>query len=78
MASVKFNFASKAGKQLSGVLETGSGSVWAYAVFAHCFTCDKTALAATRISRTLADKGLGVLRFDFTGLGEAKASSAAD
>ncbi|MGV8929401.1 MAG: alpha/beta fold hydrolase, partial [Brevundimonas sp.] len=44
----------------------------AWAVFAHCFTCDKTSLAATRLSRALADLGIGVLRFDFTGLGESE------
>ena len=41
-------------------------------MFAHCFTCDKTSLAATRVSRALAAQGIGVLRFDFTGLGESE------
>lgn len=72
MTAVDFNFANPAGRQLTGVLETGSGPVRAWAVFAHCFTCDKTSLAATRISRALADHGIGVLRFDFTGLGESE------
>ncbi|QOY93504.1 alpha/beta hydrolase [Massilia sp. UMI-21] len=67
-----FNFANAAGRQLSGVLARGRGPVRAWAVLAHCFTCDKTSLAATRLSRALADLGVGILRFDFTGLGESE------
>jgi uncharacterized OsmC-like protein/fermentation-respiration switch protein FrsA (DUF1100 family) len=72
MTAVDFNFANAAGRALTGVLETGVEPVRAWAVFAHCFTCDKTSLAATRVSRALADRGVGVLRFDFTGLGESE------
>src|SRR5262249_32615529 len=39
------------------------------AIFAHCFTCSKDSLAAAYISRSLAEQGIAVLRFDFTGLG---------
>lgn len=72
MASTRFDFANVAGRQLSGVLETGAAAPRAYAVFAHCFTCDKTSLAAVRLSRALAAHGIGVLRFDFTGLGDSE------
>ena len=72
MTGVDFDFANTAGRKLTGVLETGPGPVRAWAVFAHCFTCDKTSLAATRVSRALAAHGVGVLRFDFTGLGESE------
>ena len=72
MATVDFDFSNPAGRKLTGVLETGQGPVRAWAVFAHCFTCDKTSLAATRVSRALAELGVGVLRFDFTGLGESE------
>lgn len=41
------------------------------AIFAHCFTCTKDILAARRISEGLAAQGIGVLRFDFTGLGHS-------
>ena len=41
----------------------------AYALFAHCFTCSKDVLAASRISQALTGYGIAVLRFDFTGLG---------
>jgi len=45
---------------------------YAYAVFAHCFTCNKSLTSVRRISRALAGKGIAVLRFDFTGLGDSK------
>lgn len=48
----------------------------AYAIFAHCFTCTKNLLAVTNISRALTAKGIAVLRFDFTGLGESEGEFA--
>ena len=72
MASTRFDFENRAGRKLSGVLETGEGAPRAYAVFAHCFTCSKTTLAAVRVGRALAARGIGVLRFDFTGLGASE------
>lgn len=47
-----------------------------FAIFAHCFTCNKNLRAAVNISRELAQKGFGVLRFDFTGLGESEGDFA--
>ncbi len=44
----------------------------AYAVFAHCFTCNKNYNAVVNIDRALAMEGIAVLRFDFTGLGESE------
>lgn len=43
-----------------------------YAIFAHCFTCNKNFRAARSISQALAARGYGVLSFDFTGLGESE------
>jgi putative redox protein len=43
----------------------------AMALFAHCFTCGKDIAAASRIARALSKHGIGVLRFDFTGLGNS-------
>ncbi len=43
-----------------------------FAIFAHCFTCSKNLTAVKAISRALNNYGIGVLRFDFTGLGESE------
>jgi len=56
---------------LSGLLETPETDIKFYALFAHCFTCNKDIAAASRISRALTAKGIAVLRFDFTGLGNS-------
>ena len=48
----------------------------AYALFAHCFTCSKESKAATFIAEALADTGIAVLRFDFTGLGGSEGDFA--
>jgi len=42
-----------------------------FVIFAHCFTCNKNLSAVKNISKALTSKGFGVLRFDFTGLGES-------
>lgn len=72
MGSETFEFEGSEGQRLSGALETPSGRVRAWAVFAHCFTCTRESLGAVFISRALAARGIGVLRFDFTGLGESE------
>ena len=72
MASSRFDFEGDGGRKLSGILETGEAPPHTYAVFAHCFSCSKTSLAAVHVSRALARRGIGVLRFDFTGLGESE------
>ena len=65
---VEFNSGSHT---LSGLLETPETDIKFYALFAHCFTCNKDIAAASRISRALTAKGIAVLRFDFTGLGNS-------
>ena len=57
------------GTSLAARLDLPAQTPLAYALFAHCFTCSKDSLAATRISAALTERGFGVLRFDFTGLG---------
>jgi uncharacterized OsmC-like protein/fermentation-respiration switch protein FrsA (DUF1100 family) len=48
----------------------------AFALFAHCFTCGKDILAASRIAGSLAARGIAVLRFDFTGIGSSEGEFA--
>jgi len=48
----------------------------AHALFAHCFTCGKDIKAAYHIARALNREGIGVLRFDFTGLGASQGDFA--
>lgn len=69
---MKFNFPNSKGEVLSGNLELPSGEPRAFALFAHCFTCSKDTIAASVISKSLTEVGIGVLRFDFTGLGNSQ------
>jgi fermentation-respiration switch protein FrsA (DUF1100 family) len=71
MTARSFDFVSSAGYQLAGRLELPTESVRGWALFAHCFTCGKDNLAAVRIARALAERGIGTLRFDFAGLGKS-------
>ena len=66
------SFAGPLGQQLVGKLHLPQGSYRGAAIFAHCFTCSKETLAASRIAAGLARAGLAVLRFDFTGLGRSE------
>jgi len=61
---------------LDARLELPSGVPTAYAVASHCFTCTKDTITVFRISRMLAEHGIAVLRFDFTGLGNSKGDFA--
>ena len=67
--TVSFN--NERGQTLAGSLSVPEGEPRAMALFAHCFTCGKDLVAASRIADALAERGIGVLRFDFTGLGES-------
>ena len=69
MRGRKFAFPGSLGHDLAARLDLPAGDVKAYALFAHCFTCGKDVLAASRIARALNDYGIAVMRFDFTGLG---------
>jgi alpha/beta superfamily hydrolase len=43
----------------------------AYALFSHCFTCSRNLKSFHIICEELARQGIGVLRFDFTGIGDS-------
>ncbi|MFO0012324.1 MAG: alpha/beta hydrolase [Planctomycetota bacterium] len=61
---------------LSGILEMPDSAVRAWMVFSHCFTCNKDLKAIVRIARGLAQRGWGVLRYDFAGLGGSEGTFA--
>ena len=66
----KIEFPNSSGTaKLAARLDSPAGEIKAFALFAHCFTCSKDVLAASRIAGGLAERGIAVLRFDFTGLG---------
>jgi fermentation-respiration switch protein FrsA (DUF1100 family) len=73
---VRATFKGSTGFELSARLDLPTGTVRAFALFAHCFTCTKDVLAAKRIASHLAAAGVGVLRFDFTGLGSSEGEFA--
>ncbi len=65
----KLEFAGADGATLSARLDLPLVPPIAYAMFAHCFTCSKvTRAAATYLAAALAEQGIAMLRFDFTGL----------
>ncbi len=68
----KVHFKNSAGQELSGRLELPADQQpHNFAIFAHCFTCSKNFTATRNITRALTTAGYGVLRFDFTGLGDS-------
>lgn len=69
MKSEKIIFKGSQGFDLAAKLDMPDGDMQACALFAHCFTCGKDLNAINRIARALADDGIGLFRFDFTGLG---------
>ncbi len=73
MSSSKVRFTGGNGDELAAILDMPDmGKPVAYALFAHCFTCSKDYKSVVNISRALVQKGIGVMRFDFTGLGESE------
>lgn len=71
MASQQVEFPGSRNVNLAGLLEQPAAPR-GWALFAHCFTCSKDNKAAFYIARALVDAGFGVLRFDFTGLGDSE------
>jgi putative redox protein len=69
-------FPGASGGLLAARLDLPAAAPTAFALFAHCFTCSKESLAATRIAGALVAHGFGVLRFDFTGLGGSEGEFA--
>lgn len=75
--SNKISFKNKDGQLLSARIELPKGQKpHTFALFAHCFTCNKNLSAIRNISKALNREGIAVLRFDFTGLGESEGDFA--
>ena len=72
----RIEFPGADGQRLSARLDVGTAPPKAWALFAHCFSCSKDILAAKRIAERLAEQGIGVMRFDFTGLGHSEGDFA--
>ena len=74
--TIKTGFIGGSGHYLDARLEMPAGEPTAFAVASHCFTCTKDTITVFRISRILANLGIAVLRFDFTGLGNSEGDFA--
>lgn len=73
MESRKITFTGSQDVELSARIdEPDEGVAKGAILFAHCFTCSKNLRSVGHISRTLTEHGMGVFRFDFTGLGESE------
>jgi putative redox protein len=73
MKTKRVTFRNQHGHELSARLEMPViERPRAFALFAHCFTCNKNLTAVINISRALTQEGIAVLRFDFTGLGDSE------
>ncbi|MFB9727835.1 hypothetical protein [Haloechinothrix salitolerans] len=80
--SERVTFTGSSGDALAGVVDLPDlpdlpdREPAAYALLAHCFTGGKDYQATRRVSRALTARGLAVLRFDFTGLGDSEGDFA--
>ena len=70
--SNRVEFPGHDGGLLAARLDTPVFRPHAWALFAHCFSCSKDIYAAREITAALVEQGIGVLRFDFTGLGHSE------
>jgi putative redox protein len=65
------------GLRLAARLELpGDGPPQAYVLLAHCFTCGMNLAPYVRIGRVLTSRGLALMRFDATGLGDSEGDFA--
>lgn len=72
MQTEKVTFPGALGHDLSAKIDYPDGGVRAsWVVFAHGFSVGKDLKPIRTISRSLVDEGYGMLRFDFSGLGQS-------
>ena len=72
----RVSFSGTSQNHLAATLDLPPRAPIAYALLIHCFTCKTDSSTAARISRRLTEKGIAVLRFDFTGLGGSEGDIA--
>lgn len=73
MISKKVKFTNAQGHELAARIELPDNELpKGFALFTHCFTCNKNLTAVRNIGKALTNSGIAVLRFDFTGLGESE------
>ena len=73
MPTKKITFTNSKGYQLSAKIDLPlKKNPFPFVIFAHVFTGNKNLIASKHISRALTINGFGVMRFDFTGLGESE------
>lgn len=70
--SEKTSFDNGRGDLLAGIIDRPTGIARAWAVMGPCFTCVKESHASLKVSRALAARGVGTLRFDTTGFGASQ------
>jgi putative redox protein len=72
MKTRRLRFDNSLGIELGARLDLpDAGEPRVYAVFSHCFTCNKDYKFIRQVSDTLTSHGFAVLCLDFTGLGES-------
>lgn len=73
MATEKITFKGAFGDTLSAKIDyPDDGKVKSWVLFAHGFSIGKDLKPIRTISKSLVEDGFGMLRFDFTGLGESE------
>lgn len=77
MLTKRLQFTGSLGFKLSALLDLpDNGDPKAFAIFSHCFTCNKNYKLFNSINQAVTENKIGVLRFDFTGLGASQGSFA--
>lgn len=77
MRTERISFTGAQGDRLSARIDRPiDGRVRAWLLFAHCFTCSKDLRAVGNLTHALNQAGIGVFRFDFTGLGQSEGEFA--
>lgn len=71
MESQEITFTGSGGETLTGTLDLPPKEPETYGLMAHCFTGGRNHPATRRVARELTERGMAVLRFDFTGFGDS-------